>query len=141
MKHCLWGISEAKVLHLLKPPPQNSDQGFSVLLRLSPMHNLRPFEVTFTSARKAVSLGKDADNDLVVSDQLVSRRHCVIELDNQRGGVFVADFSTNGTFLNGRRLPAKNQGKVILMHGDELLLKDPQQGDAEFGYIVNLKQA
>ena len=30
----------------------------------------------------------------------------------------------NGTFLNGKRLPPKASAKVMLSHGDELLLQD-----------------
>jgi len=52
----------------------------------------------------------------------------------------VLDLSTNGTFLNGIRLPGKQVGKVLLSHGDELLLKDPAGGEQEFGYIVNLQE-
>lgn len=141
MKHCLWGVSETKVLHLLKPPPAHSDvQGGSVRLRLTPMNTLKPVEVALTSAKRTITIGKGAENDVVVADQMVSRRHCVIDLDHHRGGVYIVDLSTNGTYLNGRQLPNKSGGKVVLMHGDELLLKNPQQGHTEFGYIVNLQQ-
>eukprot|EP00435_Cladocopium_sp_Y103_P002909 s1216_g1.t1 len=52
----------------------------------------------------------------------------------------VIDCSTNGTFLNGFRLPPKTTGKVLLSHGDELLLQDPANGDQEFGYVVNIQE-
>eukprot|EP00434_Breviolum_minutum_P005869 symbB.v1.2.005175.t1/scaffold298.1/size236510/19 len=52
----------------------------------------------------------------------------------------VIDCSTNGTFLNGLRLPPKTTGKVLLSHGDELLLQDPANGDQEFGYVVNIQE-
>lgn len=141
IKHCLWGASEAKVRHLMKPPPGLEAQGGgSVRLRLTPMNTLPPCEVALSSAKRAISLGKGAENDVVVADNMVSRKHCIIDLDHHRGGVYISDYSTNGTFLNGRQLPNKSGGKVILMHGDELLLKSPQQGHTEFGYIVNLQQ-
>lgn len=54
--------------------------------------------------------------------------------------MYVLNTSTNGTFLNGQRLPSKTVGKVLLSHGDELLLKDPAMGEQEFGYIVNLNE-
>ena len=43
----------------------------------------------------------------------------------------IIDCSTNGTYLNGLRLPPKTTGKVLLSHGDELLLQDPNNGDQE----------
>merc|ERR1719188_334089 len=86
-------------------------------------------------------IGKDKQCDVVVHDPSVSRQHCILSLDEQKGGVFVTDLSTNGTYLNGVRLPSKKQGKVLLSHGDELLFKDPKGGDdVEFGYMCNLQE-
>ena len=59
-----------------------------------------------------------------------------IELDIERRGVYVIDASTNGTFLNGRKLPPKQSAKVLLIHGDELNLHGPT---SEFGFMVNLR--
>ena len=38
--------------------------------------------------------------------------------------MLLPNFSRNGTFLNGKRLPPKASAKVMLSHGDELLLQD-----------------
>jgi len=70
----------------------------------------------------------------------MSRQHCLISFDATKGIVYIADLSTNGTWINGVRLPSKKLGKVMLSHGDELLLRDPGSGDTEFGYICNLKE-
>lgn len=131
--HCLWGVSEKKITRLLKP-----DHVEMMLVRLSPMGlSLNPVEKLLSASNCSMSIGKDRTNDAVVVDPVVSRQHCLLELDFQRGAVYVLNLSTNGSFLNGRRLPDKNQGKVMLSHGDELLLKDPAL-DAEFGYVVNI---
>lgn len=132
--HCHWGKSEAKITRILQPPVVES-----VVVRLSPMNTLRPSEKVLSQGQR-LSIGKDKINDTVIQDAVVSRQHCVVELDSERGAVYVLDCSTNGTFLNGRRLPAKSAGKVLLSHGDELLLKDPSSGDSEYGYIVNLNE-
>merc|ERR1719359_825861 len=132
--HCHWGRSEAKVKRILRPP-----QAESVVVRLSPMNTLRPAE-KMLSMGHTLSIGKDKANDTVIPDAIVSRQHCVLELDAERGSVYILDCSTNGTFLNGRRLPGKSAGKVLLSHGDELLLKDPGSGDQEYGYIVNINE-
>jgi len=133
--HCHWGSSEDKVRRLVKP--WFVEKG---LCRLSPMNTLRPVEKLLYNSQPSLSIGKDSKNDVVISDPLVSRHHCIIELDADRGAIYVTDRSTNGTFLNGIRLPSKKLGKVLLSHGDELLLKDPAGGEQEFGYIVNLQE-
>jgi predicted component of type VI protein secretion system len=70
--------------------------------------------------RKPVTLiGRNESCDLIVSDPLVSRRHCQISWD----GVYctVEDLgSTNGTFVNGRRVT----GPVLLSNGDMLGFAD-----------------
>lgn len=134
--HCHWGrVTEEKVKRLLKPRMVES-----VIVRLSPMNTLRPAAKTLNNSQTTLSIGKDKICDAVIQDPIVSRQHCVLELDSERGAVYVVDCSTNGTFLNGIRLPPKNAGKVLLSHGDELLLKDPGSGEPEFGFIVNLEE-
>lgn len=136
MMHSRWGHSEAKIRCLLKPKKLES-----VLCRLSPMDKLRSVEKMLTAQSSQLSIGKDRKlNTVSIQDVVVSRQHAVLKLDVDRGAVYVLDCSTNGTFLNGVRLPTKKVGKVMLWHGDELLLKDPKTGDAEFGYIVNLTE-
>jgi FHA domain len=50
-----------------------------------------------------LTIGRDMSADLVLTDPEVSRRHA--RLEAQGGIVFVRDLeSSNGTFLNGRRL-------------------------------------
>lgn len=134
MVHCRWGCSESKTKRLLRPPKVDS-----IFCRLSPMNTLTPVEKALSIAEPVLTIGKDKSNSAVVNDALVSRVHVRLEFDAKKGGVYVADCSTNGTFLNGVRLPQRKAGSVLLSHGDELLLKDPAGGDAEFGYMVNLK--
>lgn len=61
------------------------------------------------------TIGRAPDCDVVVDDDGVSRRHARIEIGAH--GVVVADIgSTNGTWVNGRRLRQPH----MLMAGDEL---------------------
>ena len=62
--------------------------------------NARPVEMV----GGAISVGRGAENDLVLPDpsKVLSKRHCAIE--DHGGNVVVVDLSTNGTFLNGKRL-------------------------------------
>lgn len=137
LTHCHWGCSEAKVVRLLAPRRLQSAR-----CRLSPMSVLPAGDKLLTVADPMLRIGKDSACDIVVADPLVSRQHLALQLDEDRGAVCVIDCSTNGTFLNGKALPARKSGKIILSHGDELLLRDPAggAGDAEFGWMVNIAE-
>jgi hypothetical protein len=61
------------------------------------------------------TLGRNADNDIVLDNMLVSGHHCTFEL---RGlaDVFVEDLrSTNGTYINGKMVKRQklNDGEII----------------------------
>jgi hypothetical protein len=59
-------------------------------------------------------IGRSEEGEIVLVDPSVSRTHAVVEIDE--GGAFVRDLgSTNGTFLNGRRIESGS-----LRDGDEL---------------------
>jgi hypothetical protein len=78
-------------------------------------------EVEITRSR--TTLGRGA-GDIEVPDNLVSRKHAVVEIYGERY-IMVRDLaSTNGTFLNGSMVSqAKAQhGDVIRMGGTELRL-------------------
>mmetsp|Transcript_128653 Transcript_128653/g.223031 ORF Transcript_128653/g.223031 Transcript_128653/m.223031 type:complete len:284 (-) Transcript_128653:74-925(-) len=134
--HCHWGVGMDKVKRLLKRPPPIE----SVLIRLSPMdEHLKAAQKTLTgTAVTHLNIGKDKQCDCIIDHKVASRLHCQITLDSEKGGVYIADSSTNGTWLNGQKLPTKKLGKVLLSHGDEILFRDPASGNAEFGYMVNL---
>ena len=52
-----------------------------------------------------IILGRDASNaELIIESPKVSRRHCKITYDAQKGEYTVTDYSTNGTFAGKRRL-------------------------------------
>lgn len=65
------------------------------------------------------AIGRDLDNDLVFVDPTVSGRHAVV---NQRDGAWwVEDLgSTNGTFVNGRRVAP--EAPAIARSGDVIQL-------------------
>lgn len=65
------------------------------------------------------TFGRKQDNSLVISDPYVSGRHGQIEVSDE--GVYLVDHgSTNGTFVNGARLPQGQQTQ--LFPGDEVRL-------------------
>jgi hypothetical protein len=61
------------------------------------------------------SVGSDRANDFVIDHTTVSRRHAILR--NEGGRYTIADLdSTNGTFVNGRRI----KQKVAINPGDEI---------------------
>jgi pSer/pThr/pTyr-binding forkhead associated (FHA) protein len=50
------------------------------------------------------TLGRSSDNDVVVADCFISRRHCAILVHSRTGSELHDTASKNGTFLNGARL-------------------------------------
>eukprot|EP00931_Biecheleriopsis_adriatica_P091165 TRINITY_DN65063_c0_g1_i1.p1 TRINITY_DN65063_c0_g1~~TRINITY_DN65063_c0_g1_i1.p1 ORF type:complete len:351 (+),score=67.22 TRINITY_DN65063_c0_g1_i1:75-1055(+) len=136
LMHCNWGKSESKVTRCLRPRIVES-----AVVLLSPMNRLPSGKKTLSQSSSLLSIGKEKKlNDVVIPAPIVSRQHCILELDCDRGSLYAIDCSTNGTFLNGVRLPPKSSGKVLVSHGDELLLQDPANGDQEFGYIINIQE-
>jgi two-component system, cell cycle response regulator len=55
---------------------------------------------------RGTSLGRSVENSLQLSDSTVSRRHAFVSIDSKGGFRIKDDGSTNGTFLNGQRIPA-----------------------------------
>jgi len=65
--------------------------------------------------KPAIAIGSQKSNDVVLDDTTVSRRHATIT--HKAAGFELADLgSTNGTFVNGRRL----SGPIALKPGDEI---------------------
>jgi len=62
------------------------------------------------------SVGRMPDNDVVIADGSVSRRHCAIVVHAGDGCELHDTASKNGTFLNGKRI----HGPTRLVHGDEI---------------------
>jgi len=68
------------------------------------------------------SIGRAEENDIVISDALVSRQHATITLD--QGGCTITDLgSGNGTYVNGERI----QGSAVLRLGDIVDLGGAQE--------------
>ncbi|MBN2297328.1 MAG: adenylate/guanylate cyclase domain-containing protein [Deltaproteobacteria bacterium] len=71
-------------------------------------------ELYVDSSRPFVTLGRQAENDLVVGDVIASRMHGRIEV--RRGKFALIDQSTNGTYVS-------QEGKSpVFVHNDEIIL-------------------
>lgn len=66
-----------------------------------------------------ISIGRDSDNDVVVDNKLASRHHALIQ--KIKNAYFIKDEnSTNGTFVNGIRIPSDKY--VKLNPGDKITI-------------------
>lgn len=66
-----------------------------------------------------ISIGRESDNDIVVDNKLASRHHAIIQKIKEV--YFLKDEnSTNGTFLNGQKIP---EGKYVRLNsGDKITI-------------------
>src|SRR5439155_12493942 len=92
---------------------------------------------THSLGSRRVTIGRAPDNAFVLDLDSVSRRHCVLR--PQRTGFFLTDEgSTNGTFVNERRLTAERalRSGDLLRIGSAVLkfLSDDATGGLEVQY-------
>mgnify|MGYP000991955945 FL=1 len=66
-----------------------------------------------------ITIGRESDNTVIVDNKLASRHHAVIQ--KIRDAYFIRDEkSTNGTFVNGRKIP---EGKYFRLYlGDKITI-------------------
>ncbi|MGJ3241080.1 MAG: FHA domain-containing protein [Anaerolineae bacterium] len=84
------------------------NEKFRLIVRRGP----RPNEV-YELVDEVINLGRDITNDIVINDREVSRHH--LRFTRGGGGFTLEDLgSTNGTFVNGKRVT----GAVGLKNGD-----------------------
>jgi hypothetical protein len=66
------------------------------------------------------TVGRSPDNDVVVADCYISRRHCAILVHTGDGCELHDTASKNGTFVNGKKI----SGPTALRSGDEIRMCD-----------------
>ena len=64
------------------------------------------------------SVGRLPDNDVVIRDECVSRRHCALVIHHDMRVELHDVASKNGTLLNGKKIP----GPTKLQSGDQIVL-------------------
>jgi ABC-type multidrug transport system ATPase subunit/pSer/pThr/pTyr-binding forkhead associated (FHA) protein len=107
-----WGVGPGSVIRFGSP----SDGPRAVLVDRPPPASERPSRVSMPAATgtfrrpttvrplpaRTVRIGRGADNDLVVDDLVVSRRHAELRAESDGTYEIVDLGSHNGTFLNGQ---------------------------------------
>ena len=85
-------------------PPAPRDESVLVVARVSTTEGSREVSLRLKPGGRRVNVGRVADNELALEHPSVSKIHATLML-NREGTLLVADTgSTNGTFINGRRI-------------------------------------
>jgi hypothetical protein len=86
--------------------------------------------IVVDAGRPSISVGRGAQNDLVLPQELVSRQHFTVQFS--RGRCTLTDCSTNGTFVTpdgGQRLELRHDSLVLVGSGTIDLGSAQRQGD------------
>ncbi|WP_405770930.1 ATP-binding cassette domain-containing protein [Streptomyces sp. NBC_00080] len=143
-----WGVGPGSVIRVGSP----DDGPYLVLSGRPPPAAERPSAVSMpgvtgtfrepTSVRpmpaRTVRIGRAADNDLVVDDLVVSRRHAELRALPDGGHEIVDLGSHNGTYLNGlpvTRAPLDPGDIVGIGHSDFCLVGDQLQEYVDTGQV------
>lgn len=103
---CQWGCSSSKVGALLDGKPAKAVN--SMVLRLAATSSrLSSHDAKLNAKMRKIRLGTQAGTGMLVLEGIpgLSRKHCTITFEPEKGACYVQDVSTNGTYLNGKRLP------------------------------------
>ncbi len=80
-----------------------------------------------------ITIGRDPDNNLVIADPAVSRRHVTIRITNDYTRVFITDTSSFGTDVSGKEVPKGLGSGFTLTDGDTI-----RMGGTTIRYQLNL---
>lgn len=74
---------------------------------------------------ETLGIGRGEENELTLQENLISRKHCSILVSSPNFST-IDNNSTNGTFLDGKRIEKINfrQGQVIMIGNFQLTIRD-----------------
>jgi hypothetical protein len=86
------------------PTASPPEPDVEMIARVTMRDSQRDVHLIFKPGGKRLNVGRVSDNELSLNDSSVSKIHAALVM-NQQGTLLVADTgSTNGTFINGRRI-------------------------------------
>lgn len=80
--------------------------------------------------KKTISIGRTPGNDIVLDNKAVSRKHAMIEFD-ENSALIMDNESVNGTFINNRKITEevlKDNDKITIGKFDLIYHKDTPKG-------------
>jgi len=94
----------ARHLEAPKRSPFEKIPDVAIIARITLREHVTEVSLTMKPGGKRLSVGRVSDNELSLNDTSVSKIHAALTM-NAQGTLLVADTgSTNGTFINGRRI-------------------------------------
>ena len=75
----------------------------------------------FLLSSPKMTIGRDDDNDIAVSDKTISRRHAALVRDEKYGYQLIDEQSANGVYVNNLRV-----ARIFLQTGDRIKIGDCQ---------------
>ena len=111
---------------------------FQLVMRQGPTPGL-----VFDLVGPEISIGRDMSNDFVINDAEISRNHVLLRLES---GTYVVEDqgSTNGTFINGKRLMGPHSlsvGEVITLGENVALIFDANRPDLAATMVGTISEA
>ena len=100
-------------------------------------------EAPFAKIKKTITVGSASDNDIVISNNFISTHHAKISVLNT-GNYYLQDMgSSNGSFVNGSKIIAKNFSKtdVVKIAGDDLPDAWFRHKNLQTGFLKDHKKA
>ena len=82
-------------------PPVSDVQ---VIARITISGDTRELPLAFKPGGRRLNVGRVSDNDLALNDASVSKIHATLMMNSQRTLLVADTGSTNGTYINGRRI-------------------------------------
>lgn len=110
----------------------------STWLALNTLDNSSPHPGVFlTSSRTVFGRVATSEVDIVVNFPQVSKKHCIIYVDNsgEKPTVWLIDTSSNGCYVNNRKVGKGNQ--AILQHNDKVYLFWDRHSRKFLGFVAN----
>jgi pSer/pThr/pTyr-binding forkhead associated (FHA) protein len=96
---------EEKLGKAAKDQRKKETDGIAFSARVTLPEGSREIDLSFIPGGRRVNVGRGTDNDLYLNHTSVSKVHAAVRMDNL-GTLLVADTgSTNGTHINGVRIP------------------------------------
>ncbi|HEV2884189.1 MAG TPA: FHA domain-containing protein [Pyrinomonadaceae bacterium] len=112
----LRAADEAKRLAKMESPkrsPFEKIPDVQLVARITMRGEVHEVPLAMKPGGKRLSIGRVSDNELSLNDTSVSKIHAALTL-NQQGTLLVADTgSTNGTFINGRRISYGEARQIV----------------------------
>lgn len=98
-------LTNGDVLHIYNGTPKSSDDVITMIMMFDHPSGFTPQTIELDGETTQVNIGRSVDKDVTVSSKAISSDHAVFFRD--ANGWAIADKnSTNGVFLNNRRLAA-----------------------------------